>query len=143
MGDVKELRDEYWLLSNFADIPVYFNGILYRNSEAAFQSQKTFDMKLRLQFASVDPDTAKHMGRKLKIRPDWDTARLWIMRDIVAAKVQQNRRVKDVLLNIDGTIEEGNTWHDKFWGVDLETGEGENHLGKILMEIRDEMKGLK
>lgn len=35
---------------------------------------------------------------------------------------------------------EGNTWHDVYWGVDLCTGEGENHLGKILMTQRQEFK---
>ena len=35
---------------------------------------------------------------------------------------------------------EGNTWHDVYWGVDLCTGEGENHLGKILMAQRQEFK---
>ena len=37
-------------------------------------------------------------------------------------------------------LEEGNTWHDTFWGVDAKTGEGQNHLGKILMKIREELK---
>lgn len=32
---------------------------------------------------------------------------------------------------------EGNTWGDKFWGVC--DGEGENHLGKLLMEVRAEL----
>ena len=35
---------------------------------------------------------------------------------------------------------EGNAWHDVFWGVDVRTGEGENHLGRILMAIRNEMQ---
>jgi predicted NAD-dependent protein-ADP-ribosyltransferase YbiA (DUF1768 family) len=32
------------------------------------------------------------------------------------------------------------TWGDKFWGVDLETGEGENNLGILLMELREMLK---
>jgi hypothetical protein len=35
---------------------------------------------------------------------------------------------------------EGNRWGDQFWGVDLRTGLGENHLGKILMKVRDELR---
>lgn len=34
---------------------------------------------------------------------------------------------------------EGNTWGDTFWGVCR--GVGENHLGWILMLVRDEMFG--
>jgi predicted NAD-dependent protein-ADP-ribosyltransferase YbiA (DUF1768 family) len=32
---------------------------------------------------------------------------------------------------------EGNYWHDTYWGVC--EGVGENHLGKLLMEIRNEL----
>ena len=39
------------------------------------------------------------------------------------------------------TLEEGNRWHDTFWGIDQNTGKGENHLGKILMKVRDEIAG--
>jgi len=34
-------------------------------------------------------------------------------------------------------------WHDKFWGICICTkcaNKGENHLGKILMEVREELK---
>lgn len=33
---------------------------------------------------------------------------------------------------------EGNNWGDKFWGQ--VNGIGENHLGRLLMEIREEIK---
>ena len=36
-------------------------------------------------------------------------------------------------------LENGNYASDDFWGVDLETGRGENHDGKILMKIRKEL----
>lgn len=34
---------------------------------------------------------------------------------------------------------EGNEWKDRFWG--MYRGQNENHLGKILMKIRDEYNG--
>lgn len=34
---------------------------------------------------------------------------------------------------------EGNRWNDKFWGVCLMTGQGENWLGRLLMQVRDEI----
>ena len=33
-------------------------------------------------------------------------------------------------------IQEGNRWNDKFWGVCLKTNQGENNLGKLIMNIR-------
>ena len=41
----------------------------------------------------------------------------------------------------DAHLQEGNTRGDKFWGVYLETGEGEYNLGKLIMEIRKKLQG--
>lgn len=35
-------------------------------------------------------------------------------------------------------IVENNNWGDQFWGFDVVENKGENHLGKILMHIRQE-----
>ena len=48
---------------------------------------------------------------------------------------------KTLLLNTgDCLLEEGNWWGDNFWGVDIKTREGCNHLGKIIMCVRDRLK---
>jgi predicted NAD-dependent protein-ADP-ribosyltransferase YbiA (DUF1768 family) len=36
-------------------------------------------------------------------------------------------------------LEERNSWGDSYWGTDI-NGVGENNLGKILMDIRSELK---
>ena len=67
-----------------------------------------------------------------------------IMEEIVRAKIDQNPAVKERLLETgDIIIEEGNDWKDTYWGVDLKTGKGENHLGKILMKSRDLVRNKK
>ena len=63
------------------------------------------------------------------------------MEDIVRAKFTQNQDMKQQLLATGNLVlVEGNGWHDTFWGVDLKTGEGENHLGRILMQVREELR---
>ena len=58
-------------------------------------------------------------------------------------KFTQNEDLKQLLLATgDLGLEEGNTWHDTFWGVDAKTREGENHLGRILMRVREELAEL-
>ena len=42
-----------------------------------------------------------------------------------------------LLLTEDAEIIEDNTWEDRFWGVC--NGIGDNHLGKLIMQIREEM----
>ena len=62
------------------------------------------------------------------------------MYEIVKAKFTQNEALTQKLLQTgDMPIEEGNAWNDTFWGVDIRTGEGENHLGEILMQVRKEL----
>lgn len=58
------------------------------------------------------------------------------MKEICKAKFDQKEELRQQLLTGNEFLEEGNTWGDRVWGtVD---GVGQNHLGKILMEIRKE-----
>lgn len=61
------------------------------------------------------------------------------MYEIVKAKFLQNKEIKEKLL-LTGNEEliEGNTWGDRIWGT--VNGVGENRLGKILMQVREELK---
>lgn len=40
MEAIKQFFDAYAFLSNFYNAPVSYNGLIYQNSEAAFQAQK-------------------------------------------------------------------------------------------------------
>ena len=58
-------------------------------------------------------------------------------------KFTQHDDLKALLLATgDANLEEGNTWNDTFWGVDLANGCGQNNLGKILMKIRGELSNV-
>lgn len=59
------------------------------------------------------------------------------MRQLVRQKFSKEPLQSRLLATGNAVLEEGNTWNDKFWGKFC--GEGENHLGRILMEIRDEI----
>ena len=63
-------REEYEFLSNFYPARVFFDGVLYDNSEAAYQAQKCADPQDRLAFTWLTADEAKRMGRKVALRPD-------------------------------------------------------------------------
>lgn len=86
-------------------------------------------------------DESKRLGRKVDLRTDWDLVKLDVMRRVVRAKFEQHPNLAQYLLDTgDAELIEGNTWHDVYWGVDLKTDEGENHLGKILMALRQEFR---
>ncbi|MBK9336371.1 MAG: NADAR family protein [Lewinellaceae bacterium] len=62
------------------------------------------------------------------------------MRECLELKFSQEPFLTWLLETGDANLQEGNTWSDTFWGVDLETGAGENNLGKLLMEIREHLR---
>lgn len=136
---IKSFKGEHFFLSNFYESSVEYDGITYQNSEAAFQSAKLTDKIERLKFADLSPSAAKKMGRHVNLRSDWEQVKIGIMHDIVKAKFEQNADIRQKLLDTgDAYLEEGNNWGDKTWGtVD---GEGSNHLGKILMQVREELR---
>ena len=140
--DITSFRGDYDFLSNFHEAPVEFDGIRYLNNEAAFQAQKCLDRKDRQAFASLLPGAAKRKGRSVSLRPDWEQVKVGLMTEIVRAKFAQNPDLAERLVLTGGSrLIEGNTWHDTFWGVDSNTGKGANHLGIILMQVREELKG--
>lgn len=133
-----KFRNEYWFLSNMYPTKIEIEGLTFDCAEAAFQSFKTLDMDERKQFEGIDGFTAKKLGRRIKLRKDWNNNRLEIMKRVVKAKFQQHPYLKEKLLALNEYIVEDNTWNDKFWGRC--NGKGENNLGKILMEVRQELK---
>ena len=134
-------RNEYYFLSNFWDAPVTYQGLTYQNAEAAFQAQKCVNPEEKPQFTALRSNEAKRLGRHVTLRPDWEAVKLPIMEEIVRAKFTQNQDMKQQLLATGNLVlEEGNGWHDTFWGVDLKTGAEENHLGRILMLVREELR---
>lgn len=129
-------RGDKFFLSNMYKAPVTYHGVTYLCSEVAFQAQKCADDAERESLIALnDPFKVKKAAFKVKKRDDWDDVKVGIMREIVYAKFSQNPDLAEKLLATgDEHLAEENKWNDRFWGT--VNGEGENHLGKILMEVR-------
>ena len=136
---IDNFHGEYRFLSNFWNAPVTYEGITYLNNEAAFQAAKVLDNKERETFAGLQANEAKKLGRRVQLRPDWEEVKNQVMYDVCLAKFTQNVDLRAKLLSTgDEELVEGNTWGDTCWGVCR--GVGENRLGKILMQIREEFR---
>ena len=133
---IASFENEYSFLSNFFEFDVTYNGITFKNNEAAFQAQKC-PSRIN-EFVNLPPNKAKRLGRKVDLRSDWDQVKDQIMYEICKCKFTQHPILKFMLINTYGhTLVEGNWWNDTYWGVCK--GVGQNKLGKILMRIREEL----
>ncbi len=141
---ITRFRGKYRFLSNFWNSKIVIDGIIYQSVEHYYQSSKFIDIFLRKKIIySPSPGMAKKLARKFKnfVRDDWEQISLDIMYKGVKAKFSQNSNLRVLLLETnDLELIEGNTWNDRFWGVDINTGEGCNHLGKIIMKVREELR---
>ena len=139
MSDVIDhFRGEFDWLSNFFQCQVEFEGMNFSNVEAAFQAAKCLDMKERERFFGLSGGQAKRLGRRVELRSDWEDVKIDIMRQVLKSKFTQNPELKAKLIATgDAELIEGNKHRDFFWGVC--NGKGQNHLGKLLMEVRAEL----
>jgi ribA/ribD-fused uncharacterized protein len=139
MEAIREFSGVHRWLSNFWPCQVTFGFIHFGSVENAYQAAKCNEPDDMMRFVNITAGQAKRLGRQIEMRPDFDVVKLAIMEYLVRQKMYQNP-FKDMLIATGhAIIEEGNTWGDKFWGVDLRTGVGENHLGIIIMNIRAEL----
>ena len=139
MKDIKGFSGAYRFLSNFYPAKVVFEGIEYPTSEHAFQAAKTLDVAQRRAIATLTASEAKRVGRKLYLREDWEQIKLVTMELILLDKFSRQPLKRQLIATGDAFLEETNTWGDIIWGVCR--GVGSNHLGKLLMKVRELSRG--
>lgn len=137
---INSFSGKYHFLSNFYYSPFVYNEFTYPTAEHTYQSSKaitTSDWQLIATASS--PGLCKKLGRKIKIKPNWNDIKLLIMADIIINKFSQNFELSYMLIDTyPRLLIEGNTWNDTFWGQ-CPVGRGKNWLGEILMEYREQL----
>lgn len=133
--------EEHAFLSNFFESVVLLNGEEYPTVEHAFQAAKTLSVERRkLIQCCLTPAAAKKQGRVVPLRKDWEEIKLPVMRNLVSQKFRDAKLRDKLLATYPRRLLEGNTWNDTFWGVDLASLRGHNHLGNILHNVREDLR---
>lgn len=136
------VSDEYGCFSNFTAYPIRLKGRVWPTSEHFFQAQKFTDPAEQEEIRQAkSPMLAARMGRsrKRKLRREWESMKVNVMREAVLAKFTQHEELRDILLSTgDAKIVE-HTANDSYWG-DGGDGSGKNMLGRILMEVRETLR---
>lgn len=134
-------RGDFGTFTNFSRHPIELKGKIWPTTEHYFQAQKyagtEWEEHVRLQ---PTPRKAADEGRRrdLPLREDWENVKDDIMRDAVRRKVFQHSDVRDQLLKTGNEVIIEDSPIDSYWGCG-KSGTGKNMLGKILMEIREDV----
>lgn len=138
MEVIAEFTYENGFLSNFHTSPLEYQGRSYRSVEHAYQAAKTLDEGERRHIMEAPTaGESKKRGRAATVRPDWDQVKDGVMLELVRAKFASGPLRERLLATGDALLIEGNSWGDRYWGVD---GHGLNKLGLILMAVREELR---
>ena len=133
-------------LDNFSAFGFEMNGEYFQTSEHAFQYLKFIETNkdianiIKKSYSPNDARRIAHENKECRL-PNWSDVKYDNMEKVLKLKVEQNPIVKECLLNTkDYIIAECCIDEDTDWGID-NNNEGNNHLGKIWMKIRDEIGG--
>jgi ribA/ribD-fused uncharacterized protein len=148
--------NEYKEFSNLHEAPIQIEGITFPTVEHYFQWAKAKQFGDAGAQAKIlktaSPKTVKSLGKK--VTPfdagQWDERKDQVMRTAVKAKLMQHPEILKKLRDTgDRLIGEADP-RDKYWGIGTsadtsfakqpERWKGQNKLGKILMELRTELK---
>lgn len=133
---IKQFQGEYRWLSNFWPCQI----TIFPSVENAYQAMKTLDKKQWTPFYTCTAGQAKRLGKTIELRKDWNICKLEIMEVLLRYKFNIPELKVKLLATGNQELQEGNYWHDYYWGVC--NGKGENNLGKLLMKIRSELNEL-
>ncbi|MCD4756205.1 NADAR family protein [bacterium] len=143
-GQVYFYPPEYYVFSNFSSFQIEYKGKMYPTSEHAYQSFKFINSEPGLAERIRNAKSA-HEAFKMgeanfdKRQKDWDIIKFDIMKEILICKVNQHEYVKKKLLQSGSREIVEDSWKDSCWGWG-EDRQGENHLGKLWVEIREKFQ---
>jgi ribA/ribD-fused uncharacterized protein len=163
-----ESKGEFRYMSNFFVAPFDVDGVTFPTVEHYYQWSKAmlFEgkdsetakkiMKPPRNKDFTEAKSAKAFGKKVKDFSEsrWDDVKIPIMEKAVRAKfVEPKHGLLEKLLSTGDRVIGEASPRDSYWGIgtsvdtaianDPKKWKGQNHLGKILMKLRDEFKEAK
>ena len=147
------------VLSNFYNVKNNFvyEHRSYSSAEQAFQHKKArvagdLNKQREIMF-NADPVVQKNLGHEVRCldHASWDKDKCSILKEILISKFTQHEQLKQFLMDTkDKTLAEANG-RDSYFAIGLplthpdvldqtKWADNSNHLGRILMEIRQELR---
>lgn len=150
-------KGEYRNFSNDSEHPIEIDGEKFPTVEHYFQAMKAKEFDDQEVYkkitSSKTPKAAKAAGKKVKnfATEVWDAKREAVMEKGVKAKFVQHPELRKELLETKDKIIGKADARNTFWGIGTGMSSdkakhptkwrGQNKLGKLLMEVRESLKG--
>ena len=133
---------EFYVFDNFSSFQVEYDGYLWATSEHAYQAKKFKDSSSEV-YEKIKHARSAHDAQKIANEnkstqnPDWDNVKKDTMKEILRRKINQHPYVLKKLLQTGPREIIEDSWRDATWGWGSNK-DGQNLLGTIWMELRDE-----
>lgn len=136
----------YGVFSNLFKRPITFEGVEFPTAEHAYQAGKARKPEVKEWLLNAPSPAlvamAAHGLYTWDIAPNWSTTKFDRMRGVLRAKFSQHEDLRKILLATgDLRLVESATVDNpvnRLWGE--VNGKGQNMLGVLLMELRDEFR---
>ena len=130
--------------TNYFPVRLNLNGKVWPSAEHYFQAMKFPDNPVYQETirTAKTPAQAKALGtnESIPIRPDWTTYRDKVMLMTIREKFSDRHpELKEMLLSTGSAVLRDASPMDNYWGIGKKKL-GQNKLGKILMQVRDELR---
>ncbi|DBA99900.1 hypothetical protein WJX77_000507 [Trebouxia sp. C0004] len=124
----------------------YYQAQKFASTNGASENAAIIEMVAE----AVSPEEAARLGRRHQrlqpaaVRPDWDQAKLQVMLAALRAKFITHEGPRKLLLSTagqgtaSGKLLQESSPSDFFWAKGHD-GTGSNHLGRLLMQVREEL----
>lgn len=123
---------------------VKYNGLEFCSAESAFQATRFSTRQLQARFTRYAPFRAEYMGARARAtEQNWINKQYDYMYQILKIKFSDPILRQKLLDTEDNILIVVNKNHEKNWGVctcSRCNNQGENNLGKLLMQIRNEFR---
>ncbi len=140
-----KVNNSYGCFSNFSPHSIELAGKNWLTVEHYYQAQKFLgtrfeDLMIQIHSAPT-PEIAAQIGRKLEHQPhpNWDRHKCAVMYRAVWQKFTTHTNIQQTLIDTNDAEIIEDSPRDYFWGCGIDRT-GTNHLGKILMQVRDRLR---
>lgn len=129
---------EYVDMIHHADSPMKIFSLGLQKKQGGYGAKWVINKKTK----TINLNDVIQQYRHLSIRDDWDSIKLDVMMDVLKAKFSQNKKLKELLMSTGNANIIEDSPRDSYWGIGKDK-KGQNHLGKLLVKLREILKKTK